>query len=517
MVRRPPRSTLFPSTTLFRSISLRAGAGAARAGSIPSPPPAPVGAVMGRGAAAGIPIVTAPVRVITTPVPNNPLSSIDPISGASRSRSASRLTSLNSIPRRPGAFCSSWASSFISSGFMGVRVGPEPLRRGGYRSMKFQQVGASITQAPRTVGGQMDIVLQPDAPPPRKIDPRLDRDYRSGRERGLGGPGEPRGLVHLEPDPVAERVPECVVVSGAGDDVARQGVGLPAGHAGADRLAGDALRQAHDLVDLPLPAVRRRPHDDGPGEVGAVPFELRAEIQQEPFAPAERAVAGAGVRERTPRPRGDDGLEWMPLAAATPEGVLQPGRHLLLGLYHPNSGEELGERLLRQVGRGAERLHLVRVLHHAKGSDQVSRRDRLRRLEASEALAIAHGQVVPLEAEPDPPIGVQQLAEPAPDITRIHHDLSRAAGLLRRLFRIAEVGEEHGPVRADQEQPRRAGETGQVPDVGWVEDEKSPEPLRGQPPPERRLSLLAPVTAHRATCRAPAAPAGSPPARGRRP
>ena len=170
---------------------------------------------------------------------------------------------------------------------------------------------------------------------------------------------------------------------------------------------------------------------------------------------------------------------------------------------------------MRQAGRGAERLHLVRILDHAQRFDRVGRGDRLRRFEAPEPLAIAHGEVVPLEAEPDPPGGVQQLAEPAPDITRLHDDLSRAAGLLGRLLRIPEVGEEDGPFRKHQEQPCRAGETGQVPDIGWMEDEEGVELLHDQPPPERRLPLLAPVTAHPAACRALAAPGDSLPARGR--
>src|SRR3712207_7163416 len=53
MIRRPPRSTLFPYTTLFRSLPALAGrAGGARlAHQRPAPPPRPLGRGLGRRAA----------------------------------------------------------------------------------------------------------------------------------------------------------------------------------------------------------------------------------------------------------------------------------------------------------------------------------------------------------------------------------------------------------------------------------------------------------------------------------
>ena len=56
----------------------------------------------------------AEVRVMTTPVPNHPLISIEPISGDSRSSWARPFTSFSSIDRMPGTFWSSSASCFIS-------------------------------------------------------------------------------------------------------------------------------------------------------------------------------------------------------------------------------------------------------------------------------------------------------------------------------------------------------------------------------------------------------------------
>src|SRR5260221_1846775 len=182
--------------------------------------------------------------------------------------------------------------------------------------MKFEEVGASITQAPRTLGGKMNIVLQPDAAPTRKIDPRLHRDYRAGGQRGLGGTGEAWGLMALQPDPVAQRMAERLLVSRRRDDVPRQRVGFAPREAGPDRLASDALRPLHDLVDLPLPDIRRGADDHRTGQIGTVALELGAEIQQEPLAFSNLPRVGAGMRQGAARARGHHVLKRVPFAAA---------------------------------------------------------------------------------------------------------------------------------------------------------------------------------------------------------
>src|ERR1041384_6326505 len=103
------------------------------------------------------------------------------------------------------------------------------MRRGGYESMKLQKVGASIAQAPRAGGSQMDVVLQPDAAPARKIDARLDRDHRAGGEGGLAVLGRGGGCVSLDPDAGARRGAERPPDPGRRYRIAREGVGLPAG------------------------------------------------------------------------------------------------------------------------------------------------------------------------------------------------------------------------------------------------------------------------------------------------
>src|SRR3954468_11472050 len=74
-------------------------------------------------------------------------------------------------------------------------------------------------------------VLDPHADRARHVDARLDGHDVAGGERGLALLGEPRPLVDLQPDPVAEAVAEVLGVAGGVDDRARDGVDLAAGRA----------------------------------------------------------------------------------------------------------------------------------------------------------------------------------------------------------------------------------------------------------------------------------------------
>ena len=99
-------------------------------------------------------------------------------------------------------------------------------------------------------------ILDPHAAEPGQVDPGLDRDDVARLER-VGRLGrEPRRLVHGEPDPVAEAVAEVLAEAGGRDLVARERVGLDAGHAGPDARARLLLRREADVVGLDEP--RRR-------------------------------------------------------------------------------------------------------------------------------------------------------------------------------------------------------------------------------------------------------------------
>ena len=67
-------------------------------------------------------------------------------------------------------------------------------------------------------------VLDPDADVAGHVDARLDGHDVARRELALRRLGEPRRLVDLEPDAVAEPVAEVLAVAGRVDDLARDGV-----------------------------------------------------------------------------------------------------------------------------------------------------------------------------------------------------------------------------------------------------------------------------------------------------
>ncbi len=62
--------------------------------------------------------------------------------------------------------------------------------------------------------GDDDEVLDPHPELARQVDAGLDRHHFAGREHVLGALREPRRLVHLEADPVAEPVAEALAVAG---------------------------------------------------------------------------------------------------------------------------------------------------------------------------------------------------------------------------------------------------------------------------------------------------------------
>src|SRR4051794_32130469 len=69
-------------------------------------------------------------------------------------------------------------------------------------------------------------VLDPNAEAPGEVDPGLHRDGVALAQLVLGGGREPRALMDLESDPVAEAVPEVIAVTGLGDHLPCHGVDL---------------------------------------------------------------------------------------------------------------------------------------------------------------------------------------------------------------------------------------------------------------------------------------------------
>ena len=101
-----------------------------------------------------------------------------------------------------------------------------------------------------TVRGHHDQVLDPRPAATRQVDPGLDRDHVAGLQPGLGGPREPRRLVDIEPDAVAEAVAEVIAMPGGGDQVAGDRVDLAALETRPDRRERRLLRVQHGRIEL---------------------------------------------------------------------------------------------------------------------------------------------------------------------------------------------------------------------------------------------------------------------------
>ena len=66
------------------------------------------------------------------------------------------------------------------------------------------------------MGSQIDIVFQSYSPPPRKIDPWLDGDYRVSGKGCIGSRRHPWRLVHFQPQPMPQRMAESVAKTAGG-------------------------------------------------------------------------------------------------------------------------------------------------------------------------------------------------------------------------------------------------------------------------------------------------------------
>ena len=132
---------------------------------------------------------------------------------------------------------------------------------------------------------------------PGHVDPGLDRDDHAGGQRGLALLGQPRPLVDVEPDAVAQPVAEVLGVAGGVDDRARDGVDLAAGGPRAHGRERRLLGLEHQLVDLAVARVdvARRV---GARAVRGVAVELRAPVDDAQRAGGDRHVARRGVRQR---------------------------------------------------------------------------------------------------------------------------------------------------------------------------------------------------------------------------
>lgn len=91
------------------------------------------------------------------------------------------------------------------------------------------------------VSGDQDIVLNSDATPPRKINPRLDGDHHTRFQFGLRNGTQPWTLVNVEPDAVSQTMTEVLAVTGSFDHFAGSGINVRTKSTGSDRLDSPEL------------------------------------------------------------------------------------------------------------------------------------------------------------------------------------------------------------------------------------------------------------------------------------
>ena len=84
--------------------------------------------------------------------------------------------------------------------------------------------------------------------------------------------------MHLEPQAVAERMPERLPQTAGGDRLPRQGVGVPPAHPGAHAATRPPLRLVHDPVQRALALAGPRSHDHRARDIRAVTVHLSPEV-----------------------------------------------------------------------------------------------------------------------------------------------------------------------------------------------------------------------------------------------
>ena len=103
--------------------------------------------------------------------------------------------------------------------------------------------------------------------------------------------------MHLESDAMTEAMAEQLAEPAPLNVVPRDRIGIPPGHARADRRARPLVRDPHHIVNLPL-LRRRMPHDEGPGYIGAVAADDGPEVHEQEVARLDDARRRSRVWKR---------------------------------------------------------------------------------------------------------------------------------------------------------------------------------------------------------------------------
>src|SRR6476620_3944152 len=351
--------------------------------------------------------------------------------------------------------------------------------RGSVDYLELFRQRAEIAEA---AVGYDDQVLDPYPELPRQVDARLDGDDFSRREEVVGALREARALVHLEPDPVAEGVPESLAVAGLVDDLAGGGVGVLPFDPGADRLQGRGLGAADDLVDRSA-LLAGVAGGEGAGAVRAVAVELGAHGEDDELAAADLALARLGVRQSAVGAGGDDRRE----RGIAPE-LADPGfggaGHVALAAAGKPLLQGPAQDLVSQLRGLLDRRQLPGVLDPPQILDLAAGGDQLGSIaefllqfpQQADRHLVVFETDLPLE-----PLGDPLQPVPRPGLGLPARDLGGSA------LGVAEIGQAQAQPLTANTSSIRAGEPGQVADVGQLGDEEAVEPGLGQ----QRLAAVA--------------------------
>ena len=126
----------------------------------------------------------------------------------------------------------------------------------------------------------MDVVLDTDASPPRPVNPRFDRYYRTGPQGRLRGARKTRRFMHFKPESVTQAVPERLAIPAPFNVAPSEAVGLSTRHSDLNRVGCDMIGVSDNLVYVPL-FWRRLTQHESPCHIGAISAMLGPEVDKE--------------------------------------------------------------------------------------------------------------------------------------------------------------------------------------------------------------------------------------------
>ena len=188
-----------------------------------------------------------------------------------------------------------------------------------------------------------------------------------------------------EPDAVPGPMPEVIAVPGRRDDLAghsvdgasRRGTPSPPALATADSSATIAAGvPERRVVDGQVPR-RRLPDEQGPGHVAAIAGDLRAEVEQEDRAVADRPIARRAMGQRRLRAGQAGDVEGQGLRPAGPHRPLEAEREVGFGPDRTDVRQERGQRPVGDRAGGGDPLELGGLLDRPIGLHPALDRDEL--------------------------------------------------------------------------------------------------------------------------------------------